>query len=175
MLNNCAECAWEIDESISTECVWENDLARYFKKLLMLCYVFITYIINIIMKTLNENRFTYLPLRTIGACVSWWIWQAMSYQIHWINKRNFQNSFWWLQGEVFKKEIYPLFIKKVSINHVLTNLIDDKICQKSLMITWPFNYFYDNPVVSKSYRINPSKHSSWSRRLENVLNKLLTG
>ena len=46
MSNNCAECA-----SIYTECVWENDLACYFKNLLMLCYVFITYITNIIMKT----------------------------------------------------------------------------------------------------------------------------
>ena len=68
--NNLAECAWEIDGSIYTECVWENDLACYFKNLLMLCYVFITYITNIIMKTLNENEFTYLPLRTIGTCVS---------------------------------------------------------------------------------------------------------
>ena len=69
MSNNCAECV-----SIYTECVWENDLACYFKNLLMSCYVFITYITNIIMKTLNENKFTYLPLTTIGTCVSRWTW-----------------------------------------------------------------------------------------------------
>ena len=67
---NNAECAWEIDLSIFTECVWENDVACYFKNLLMLCYIFITYITIIIMTTLNENSFTYLPLRTIGICVS---------------------------------------------------------------------------------------------------------
>ena len=60
--NNCAECAWEIGVLIYTKYVWENDLACYFKNLLMLCYVFTTYITNIIMKTLNENEFTYLPL-----------------------------------------------------------------------------------------------------------------
>ena len=70
MLNNCAECAWEIDVSTYTECIWEYDLACYFKNLFMLCYVFITYITKIIMKTLNENEFTYLPLSTIGTCVS---------------------------------------------------------------------------------------------------------
>ena len=40
-----------------------------------------------------------------------------------------------IQGVVFKKEIHPSSIKTVSINHVLTNLIDDKICQRSLMMT----------------------------------------
>ena len=64
--NNCPECAWEIDVLIYTECVWENDVACYFKKLLMLCYIFMTFITNIIMKTLNESEFAYLPLRTIG-------------------------------------------------------------------------------------------------------------
>ena len=58
MWNNCAECAWEIDMLIYTECVLEDDLACYFKKLPMLCYIFITYITNMIMKTLNENEFT---------------------------------------------------------------------------------------------------------------------
>ena len=48
MSNNCAECGWETDLSIYTECAWEKDLACYFKNLLMLCYVFITYIANII-------------------------------------------------------------------------------------------------------------------------------
>ena len=37
MSNNCAEYVWEIEVSIYTECVWENDLACYFKNLLMLC------------------------------------------------------------------------------------------------------------------------------------------
>ena len=40
MSNNSGECAWKIDVSIYTECVWENDFACYFKNLLMLCYVF---------------------------------------------------------------------------------------------------------------------------------------
>ena len=70
MSNNCVERGWEIDVSVYTECVWENDLACYFKNLLILCYVFITYITNTIMKTLNENEFTYLLLRTIRTCVS---------------------------------------------------------------------------------------------------------
>ena len=48
MSNNCAECGWETDVSIYTERAWEKDLACYFKNLLMLCYVFITYIANII-------------------------------------------------------------------------------------------------------------------------------
>ena len=65
MSNNFTESAWEIDESIYTECVWECDLGGYFKNLLMLCYIFITYITNIIMKTLNKTEFIYLPLRTI--------------------------------------------------------------------------------------------------------------
>ena len=70
MSNSYAEFAWEIDVSIYTEGMWENGLACCFKNLLLLCYVFITCITNIIMKTLNENEFTYLPLRTIGTCVS---------------------------------------------------------------------------------------------------------
>ena len=70
MSNNCAEYVWEIEASIYTECVWENDLACYFKNLLVLCYVFITYITNTIIKTLNENEFTYLLLRTIRTYVS---------------------------------------------------------------------------------------------------------
>ena len=71
--NNCAKCACETDMSIYTECVWENDFTCYFKNLLMFCDVFITYITKIILKTLNEDEFIYLPylpLRTIGTCVS---------------------------------------------------------------------------------------------------------
>ena len=70
MSNNCAESAWEIDEPIYTECVWEYDLRGYFKNLLMLCYIFITYITNITMKTMNKNKFTYLPLRAIRTCLT---------------------------------------------------------------------------------------------------------
>ena len=69
MSNNCAECVWEIEVSIYREYMWQNDLACYFKNLLMLNYVFMTYIANIIVKTLNENEFTDLPLRIIGTCV----------------------------------------------------------------------------------------------------------
>ena len=69
MSNNCAEGVWEIEVSIYREYMWQNDLACYFKNLLMLNYVFITYIANIIVKTLNENEFTDLPLRIIGTCV----------------------------------------------------------------------------------------------------------
>ena len=87
--NVCGKLTCHFIQNVCGKMIWHV----FFKNFLMLCYVFITCITNIIMKTLNENEFTYLPLRTIGTCVSWWIWQAISYQIHRINERNFQNSF----------------------------------------------------------------------------------
>ena len=93
-----------------------------------LCYVFITYMTNIIMKTLNENEFTYLPLRTIGTCVSWWIWQAISYQMHRINERDFQNSFL-----VTSNKFKEWFLKKeISMHQSCFDKINwwqDMICQ----------------------------------------------